>query len=362
MTFYEETEMRTVQGMDINLRFYQGEIISSVCKLIENGNRMQTVLLPNTGGKTMLSFILSIAFSEEGKTVLYYTDVEMTKSYAANSLGIDIKRLRGVDFGNPHNIRSLYNNNYDIVITDAIHSIYDYEVLRDFGNRIRQVNVNKTPCSQGEKHLIALHYLQEMIERDSSYVISFELNKIEEIGYVPIIDVPNVMAYKMSREAQLVYGLKCADEFDSVSKKKMQVISEHGTSGAAVKQLSDQQNFILEKLDNGLSAIEIKLDKLQEDVSQVLTIVRETNETVQSSKDVLSIYYSIHGVDDYEAELFTSKVLDKMTEELLGRFTNLENQKKYHCINKLVLTRLGENAWSKLNPESKKFLVTAKLI
>ena len=127
--------MDFMNGIGYILHDYQREIIKKVCLNIENQKKMQTILLPNTGGKTSLSFILAIKFKEDGKKVLYYADEGADyskKYYAAHAIRTDAYRFEGIDFGDISNIKNLYENHYDIVITDAIHSVFSKEVLNDF--------------------------------------------------------------------------------------------------------------------------------------------------------------------------------------------------------------------------------------
>lgn len=359
--------MDFMKGIDYSLRDYQSEIIRNIISNVDNGNRMQTVLLPNAGGKTTMSFILSIMYTEQGKKVLYYSEEQMDVYYAARAIRTEQKRFKKVDFGCPKNIKSLLNNHYDIVITDAIHASFSSDVLKDFENRIRTINIDEIEktndtASTAQKSLIALHYLQEMIERDNAAVISFELNRMEDIGYAPIIAAPHILTYKMSREDQLKYGWSCAEQFETVSKKKMQAIEEFGISSPTVKKYDSALELVLKKLDDGFSSVETKLDNLQNDVSQILSIVTEVNNAVKSNKDILGMYFSVHDEEDLESDLFISKLVEKMTKELAGKLTGFENQEKYQRVKKLVLVRLGDDVWSKLEEESQKFLITAKFM
>lgn len=349
---------------------YQQDIIKKVCLNIENQKKMQTVLLPNMGGKTSLSFILAIKFKEEGKKVLYFAEEGADynkKYYAAQAIRTDAKKFEGIDFGDISNIRKLYKNHYDIVIADAIHASFSEEVLSDFENNIRNVNIEKIEKqdvngSITQKALIGLHYLQEMIERDGSYVISFDLNKIEDIGYAPIISAPNVLTYKMSREQQIEYGCACAEEFETVSKKKMYVVEQLGNSNQEVRKYDATLEVLLEKLDKGFASMDKKLDNLQNDVTHIMNVVDEMNDAVHKGKGVLSLYFSVHNDDDHESELFISKFIDKMTFEMLNMISKFESQDKYHKIKKLVMVRLGDNVWNKLECKSQKFLISAKFM
>lgn len=328
---------------------------------------MQTILLPNAGGKTTLSFILSIMFTETGKKVLYFTSGGIDKWYASQAIITDIKRFSKADFGNYKNISKLYDNHYDIVITDAIHWSFSKDVLEDFYRKIKDANDSElktrgNSLSTAQQELIGLHYLQEMIERDNSYVISFDLDKIEDIGYAPIISAPHVLTFKMSREQQIEYGYACADEYENISKRKMQAIEEQGVAGPDVRKYDSALNLILDKLDVGISILGAKIDNLQNDVTKILMVVNKLNETVNINKGVLGLYFSVHDEDDLESDLFVTKFVEKMTSEMLGEIAKFESQVKYQKILKLVMVRLGEDAWNKLGPESKKFLVTAKLM
>jgi hypothetical protein len=108
--------------------------------------------------------------------------------------------------------------------------------------------------------------------------------------------------------------------------------------------------------------LEKKIDHLQNDVTHILSVVNELNETVNENKGVLGLYFSVHDEDDLESDLFVSKLVEKMTSEMLGKISKFESQEKYQKILKLVMVRLGEDAWNKLDPESQKFLVTAKFM
>lgn len=359
--------MDFMKGIGYSLRDYQVQIINDIQENIASGRRMQTILLPNAGGKTTLSYILSIMFTERGKRVLYFTSEGSDKWYASHAIRTEIERFSKVDFGDTRNIKKLCDNHYDIVITDAIYWMFSSDVLEDFNSKIKEADVRELEArdenlSTAQQSLIGLHYLQEMIERDNSFVISFDLDKIEDIGYAPIISAPHVLTFKMSREQQIEYGYACADEYENISKKKMQVIEEQGAAGPDVKKYDSALDLILEKLDGGFSILGAKIDNLQNDVTQILSVVNELNETVNANKGVLGLYFSVHDEDDLESDLFVSKLVEKMTSEMLGKISKFESQEKYQKILKLVMVRLGEDAWNKLDLESQKFLVTAKFM
>lgn len=348
---------------------YQKDIIKRVSDNINRHKKMQTILLPNCGGKTNLSYILSIKFKNEGKKVLYYADEndKYTINYAAMSIRTSKENFNGVDFGSPSSIKELYDRHYDIIITDAIYSVFSSEVLNDFDNAIRNINVEAIEtegknASLGQKYLVGLHYLQKMIERDNSYVISFDLNRIEKIGYAPIIAAPHVLTYKLDRLQEMEYGSACADEYENVTKRKMQIIQKQGQVGPDSKKYNAFLSIILDKLDEGFSLMNDKIDNLQNNVEQILSEVKEMNKTVKANKNVLSLYFSVHDNDDLESDLFISKLIDKMTSEMSEKITHFEGQEKYQKIRKLVMVRLGDNAWGKLDAESQKFLITAKFL
>ncbi len=370
--------MNFMNGIGYVLRDYQLEIINSVISNIVNNNKMQTILLPNAGGKTSLSFILAIMFNEQGKRVMYYTDENLDPHYAADVIRTGIKRFNGIDFGNTENIKKCYDTHYDIIITDAIRAVFSADVLNDFSNNVRNADIDRIDslgdmASVTQKSLRGLYFLQKMVERDDSFVISFDLNEMEDIGYAPIIASPHVLTYKMSREQQIEYGWEygwsCANEYDVVLKKKMQVIAKQERTGAEIHRYDATLDLLLEKIDTSSALIEAKLDKLQNDisklqndVSQILSTVNEMNETVKNSKNIMSLYFSVHDEDDLEANLFISKIVDKMTSELSDKLAYFESQKKYQQVRKLVMVRLGDEAWGKLDSESQKFLATAKFM
>lgn len=115
-------------------------------------------------------------------------------------------------------------------------------------------------------------------------------------------------------------------------------------------------------MNDGFSLIGTKIDNLQNDVTQILSVVNEMNAAVKENKNILELYFSVHDEDDLEADLFISKLVEKMTSEMLGKIVHFESQEKYQRIRKLVMVRLGDNAWKKLDSESQKFLITAKFM
>jgi hypothetical protein len=59
----------------------------------------------------------------------------------------------------------------------------------------------------------------------------------------------------MSREQQIEYGYACADEYENISKKKMQAIEEQGVTGPDIIKYDLVLDLILEKLDGGFSTL-----------------------------------------------------------------------------------------------------------
>ncbi len=368
--------MSYVDGIGFEPYPYQMEIIEKIRRNIVEEKRMQTVLLPNGGGKTNLSFILSILFSDSGKKVLYYTDSGVEKSFAVKAIRTSADRMKDVDFGSFNNIKSLFSNNYDIVITDAIHALFSSDVLLQFDKAVREASENEInpEMSFAQKSLYGLHYLQKMIERDNSYVISFDLNNIEDIGYAPIIATPNVLTFKMGRDEQINYGTVCADEYEVVSRKKMETVEKMGQNSvealkfnAVLEKLMFKLDMgfsdnIMDRLDKGFSDMSVKIDNLQSDVNKILSIVDEMNNNVSRNKSIMETYFSIHNEDDIESDLFITRMIDKMIDEMKDSFSFCANQTKYLRYKKLIMVRMGDEAWAKLSSESQKFLITSKLM
>lgn len=357
--------MDFMEGIGYKLLDYQHQIINNVINNINDGNRMQTILLPNGGGKTTLSYILSIMFTRTGKRVLYFNNSTSfnEKSYAAQAIRTNLANFATIDFADAKNIKKFLNNKYDIVITDSITACFDEEVLSDFNDIIRNLNVdfiekNYETCSLSQTALIGLYYLRQLIETNNSYVISFELNNMEDIGYAPIIATPHVISFKMTREELNEYEYACTNAYEQVVQKKISAILDKNLSRKEITKFDSAESIILEKI----SVLEDKIDNLQNDVSKILSVVIDLNTAVNDNKKILELYFSIHDTDSDESDLFITKMVEKMTLDLSQKLAEFDNQEKYQKILKLVKLKLGENAWGKLSSESKKFLVTAKLM
>ena len=356
----------------------QQEIVRRIVENIHNGNRMQTILLPNGAGKTTLAFLLSMIFSEEGKRVLYYVNEKYLSKNAARYIKTRTDNEKTFDIGCCSNMTELKDNHYDFIITDSVKGIFDLHdsahVLEDFYNEIKNVDIQEAnnterTTSTTKKVLAALHCVQEIAERDNSFVISFELTHLKNAGYAPIISAPNVLTYSSVPEEKLKYAYSCIDEFEEVNRRRRKAIEEKMPAEKAALEYSEVGQLLLHKFDQlsmdinlKMDGLNTKVDSIQDDVASVRATIESLNDVVQSNKDILDLYFSIHCEDDIESERFVTKLFDKITKSFDDKQVEIERQNLYRTIKNMVRIRLGDDVLHKLNEESYKFLITAKYI
>ena len=113
----------------------QNQVIDSIFSNFEE-QKNQNVIMPNAGGKTNLTYLLSAFFASENNKVLAYTS---EPSHSVNDqipgqmpfINNVLNWLKLVSIKNPTNI-TFDNNSYDYIFIDVL-SAYDFETMLMYG-------------------------------------------------------------------------------------------------------------------------------------------------------------------------------------------------------------------------------------
>ena len=363
--------MKSNTDIQLCFRSYQIDVINRVTRNIDLGNKMQTVLLPAGCGKTTLAIHLSRQFGDSGKRVLYYTPEVNGRMFAAEQIG------DYADVGSIGTIKKLINNHYDIVITDSIYSAFSTEDLVKLDSLIEECDVSEFQLSDGQisvvqKNIYGLHFLKEIIERDNSQVISFEFDYLGEIDYAPIISVPNLFAFKMTSSEAMEYGYLIAEEYEKITRLRINVSNnktlplkeagEYDKSSSYVLSLLNAVVQLRGEMNAGFNSLEKHANIMESKIDDIDGTLKNMNAILSNSKEYLNTFYSVFNEDSPEAELFVSKVINMLISDISKQFASLTKNEKYQGISKFVMLYLGDEAWRKMAPESKEFMIMAKFI
>ena len=355
----------------------QWELFDKIIANIEANNKSQTILAPNGGGKTSMSLLLALKLSKDGHTVLHYTGDRygLDYKYVCEFMCVSKDLFKGVDFAGFQSIHRYSNRSYEFIIIDSGHSVIDSYSLsnkKNFDDSIVRVNraiQNEAKLSSGEFSILALNCLGSMIRRDSSYVINFEPSHTPEIGYTPVLASENILTATMTQDEFNAYSENVYQELDKISIIKKEYALQGKMTPVKARNYDSMQEEILDKLEQirqevrgEFGTLEKKVDSLQEDIQFMKQNMRELESSVHDRKNLLELYFSTNSNDEKSTELFITKVLTLITDEISAKMDTLSNSQTYRVAEKLVKMKMGEKALSKMGPESLKFLVTAKYL
>lgn len=359
----------------IELRDYQLAAIKKIKDNISSGNKMQTVMMPVGSGKTMIMLHLIKLFAEQGKRVLVCTSAVVLADQIKHTMNSFLGLNKSVDVVTIFRLENIEGKKYDVILSDGALALYEFsnsvisdeKKWTDTLNGIKiKLNRNEELCS-GEKRFLGVNSLVEFIKESDAFVVNFDNSpRFGDFGYIPVFSEHNVISFKMSFDDMIADGLALTNEYDNVSRIKREAVLK-GRTGAdkrvnLEKCLEDIGNRIIRHMDLRCESIDSRLETIQLGIDKISKIVEEVNAKVDDKKDILSLYFSVYDDDNEESDLFVTKVVDRLTNELVAKMAILENQTKYIATDRLVRIRMGENAWAKLDPASVKFLTTAKFM
>ena len=355
----------------------QWELLERIVSNIENNYKTQTVLAPNAGGKTSLSILLAVKFCKDGYRVLHYTgDAEGANlDYISRFMRTEKTVFNGITFAGSDTVLSLSGQRFDYVIMDAAHHRIPSNALSDkkvFDEMLIQAEQNKKSGGKStpeERSIMGMASLAKIIKECNSYVVSFDLNKLADVGYTPVLASGNVITNEMTNEEFEVYSQNVNNELDKIFRSKKNdalrgvLTPERGRDydnlGEKVLTLYTQIDL---KLEQYFASINKKLDSIQDDIQTIKTTVREIESSVKDRKKVLELFFSTEPKDERSTELFVTKISTMIADEINSKIDSNINSQTYHMSEQLVYLKMGEAAIGKMSPESIKFLVTARYL
>lgn len=386
----------------------QNQVIDSIFSNFEE-QKNQNVIMPNAGGKTNLTYLLSAFFASENNKVLAYTS---EPSHSVNDqipgqmpfINNVLNWLKLVSIKNPTNI-TFDNNSYDYIFIDVL-SAYDFETINkdSFSDWLydtttkNHANFDNYRPSFKELAWIGYNSIKRIIKNSNARVVIFSntentklLNDALE-SYATINITGNYYfdsPYKTTIPKS-IYGPKDIENTILIVSKNY---------NTRLKNLNKKQRLYLDRqfkttdskidemhfdISQKLASIELKLDSLKNvtnDIgyemisvdSKIDNIDSKINDIyyklAESHNSILSIQQSI-GECKNKIALFEELVpitenkleeaIKEITDNIMNDINILSKTNTYQNFETLLKIKMGENAWNKLQEKSKKFLISAQ--
>lgn len=339
--------------MNITLRPYQIDAINRVNENLSLGKKVQYVLLPKGSGKSVIACNIIKSFIESGKNVLVLftrkdelvqfkyvlTTFNLSQEYVKLLTVQKLYRLNKLD-DDP----DLKNDNFQLIIS--------------FSNTFLFNNHKKTYIET----TLFEKTVNELSDKNNASIIYFEQSPISEnIENIPLLST-SCTYYLSNQQFAKEFNASFIEERNRFEKDKALSVQENNV------EKKEQNNEIIaaieelaKKIDANHSETTSKLESLQFDVKEILNIVKQINDATQNYKDILHTYYELHSEENTESDIFTSRIITKLVNEISKQLPKIQNDNQYNNAKKLVEIRLS-NVLVKMNEESKKFLITAKFL
>lgn len=326
----------------------QRKIINEIFNDIEKDTLISFVLMPNAAGKTNLSLLLCWYFMSNRLNPLLYSPMRMKHDYRYVKLAKENEKyIDQMDYANAGDIRTKIANKYDFIIADGLAYIDINNVKK---NDVSEFIQELMSCKSDEIRDIDIReeYLEWMGQR--------YLSKVTMKSKAKVIIFMKRDDFKLC--CKTTFGLSTKKNIiDIYPKSDKKQVSDARTeiSQSSYKQI---ENNFFRQFSEQLDRIECKVDDVSSKVSAVYDIVQNVQKKVEVQKQVISTCSELMDEDNVEAliDKSLSKLMKQMSEEIL----KLEKMDAFKNYERLVRIRMGDEAWSKLEDESKRFLVTAK--
>ncbi len=335
--------------MEMTLRPYQIDAINRVNENLALGKKVQYVLLPQGSGKSVIACNIIKSFIESGKNVLVlFTRLDELEQFKYVLMKFDFppEHVKLLTVQKLYKSNELYNENDNFELIISLSNNFLFNNLKN----------NHSEPTKFEKAV------NDISDKNNASIIYFEQTPISEnIENIPLLSA-SCTYYLSNRQFSKDFNASFVEERSRFEKNKALSVQENNI--AKREQNNDVIAAIEElarKVDANHSETTKKLDALQYDVKEILSIVKQINDTTQNYKDILQTYYELHFEDDIESDIFTSKIISKLMNEISKQFPKIHNDNQYNNAKKLVEIRLS-NVLDKMDEESKKFLITAKFL
>lgn len=327
--------------MNYTLRPNQLETINRINENLSAGKRVQIVMLPMGSGRSIIASSIIKQFVNQGKQtlVLFSTLAEMQQfdsrlkeeNCFQNVKTTIIQRLYRHKFEN----ESPYNQSFDLIIS--------------FCNIYSLKGVDKDPSK-------AEITIEEISNRTNCPIIYFEQRPIPQGAELPVISVNNTY-HENADEFTKEINNSFSEELRNIQNKKV----DSNESKSINDTVSQQIEALSKRIEEIHREDTLKLNDIHSDVKEILNIVKQINDTTQNYKDILQTYYELYSEENTQSEIFTSKIISKLMDDISKQLPKVQNDNRYNDAKKQVEIRLS-NVLDKMDEESKKFLITAKFL
>ncbi len=325
---------------------YQEKIIDHIFEDIKSQTLISIIFMPNATGKTNLSVLLSCYLQKSGEVPLLYSPMKTKEDYSYNQLvKTNEKYFSQIDFANAGDVieKKKGNKQYDYIIADGIsYTDINHIDKREIVELIQSFTTNGT-CDSVNDVEAKLQWIGQRI-----------LSKITVASKAKVIIFMKRRDAELCRNTTFMLSTK-KNEID-VFPEDESIENEHSLDLQNAKSLLKD---IAKKFENQLERIESKVDDVNQKIDVIHEVVQEIRSNVSNQKQFLSTYLDLF--DDENIEDLIEKVVNKISNQISANIVRLEDLDAYKKYYELVKIRMGEDAWGKLDKESKRFLVTAKL-
>ena len=229
-------------------------------------------------------------------------------------------------------------------------------------------------------------FVKEFYLLNESYIICFENNPSirEWVKYTPIIATSEILTYENRNKIFSEFERSCKTSYAELRKFQLEIEldkrchayqhvmdNEHKYGiyqdieelvydeelAESIGNISLSMSAIMDKL----IFVEEQIFRLSEDVGDLRRKINQVNESLNKNWDILRLYCSISNNGGLDSDLFIKKLIDRSIDEQTQEMEQIKSCSDYAYAESLTKESLGNNAWSKMQDESKRLLVTAKL-
>ena len=137
-------------------------------------------------------------------------------------------------------------------------------------------------------------------------------------------------------------------------------------STLSINRLNSEEKSVYDSLltelyTGGLDAINSRLDRIEGKVDTIITKIDELSKQITGYQSLVDKQLEL-AVSNEEEERIIHAFSEECAERIIKEVGNRDSTKEYNIeLNKLVLT-FGDDAWSKMDESSKRFLISAKVL
>lgn len=343
---------------------FQIECVDNVFKMICEGKRRISILIPAGGGKTLMATMLAKKICPTYQKALFLTDTICVKEQCENyveSLKVNNFICDTVE----HFL--LEGGDYELVVLLDVRPAVREKLEKHFAGDFRTIIVSLgVPLFESEKEIVC-DFMTDgiMIERRNSQSEE-KANTLTRLaayytrmgGFQPLvyatqnlIDVRDIFIANNEEKDSIV---------EQIESDKNRLSHDISALEDALEEMPDVGN--VEELKETIARLQMKVNyqtQLLVSVGIPQNLVDEEFGKIEKLRAELEPYFYDENNNIVESVMaqFETVVAESVA-QLTKKIITLENKERYEDILKEQLT---ENVWDKLSDTSKSFLVTAKM-